>query len=137
MKKFYAVVVMILVMCATVYVAGLAVSHITGAALNGGVTQAASTVSAENECDNTITEGMFFSVEYVTSEHEDGSNEWGFVTYTDPDAGLYEAEICLTWENYAEVVYLIETGQKCWGTLELRSTLEDGTKVYGINCWNS
>ena len=73
--------------------------------------------------DNRPIPGMFFSAEYVVEEYE--YDDAYCLLYDDPDANMFNAEICVDLETYQRVIESRKTGTKMVGALVLNDDYSD------------
>jgi hypothetical protein len=67
--------------------------------------------------------GMFFSSEYVTEEYE--YDDAYCIVYDDPDANMFDVEICVDLETYKRVIESIKRGSELVGSLVRNEELSD------------
>jgi len=75
----------------------------------------------EVKADSTAIEigfnGLFFSTQNVMEEFEVGTSGY-YVVYDDPDAGMYDEVVRLTFSTYAKVLDAIKENKQLCGTLK-------------------
>lgn len=78
---------------------------------------------------NTPTDGMFFTSANVVEEYE--YDDAYCLLYNDPDANLFDVEICVDLETYAMVGKAISKNRELIGSLVVnRDQSYDGLQVY-------
>lgn len=88
----------------------------------------ADTIS-EYASENRPVSGMFFSAEYVVEEYE--YDDAFCLLYDDPDANMFNVEICVDLETYQMVQKAIKEKRELAGSLVLNDDYSfDGVEVY-------
>ncbi len=100
--------------------------------LNASCTQKAQAINVEGEEyleENHAISGMFFSTDYVVEEYE--YDDAYCLLYDDPDANMFNVEICVDLETYQLVIDCIKKNRELIGTLVLNEDYSrDGIEVF-------
>lgn len=79
--------------------------------------------------DNKAWSGMFFTSESVVEEYE--YDDAYCLLYDDPDANMFNVEICVDLETYQLVMDAVKSGKKLVGTLVInKDCSNDGLQVF-------